>query len=114
MNFQQMVVDLTGLEIANACCSTSHGRRRDHGAPRVQVQIQSFFVDELLPADHRRHQDSALACFELSICLPDSVMMQEVFGALFQYPGDSGVIKATFQFDRAISRAPARRRRLRT
>ncbi|MEF8718792.1 MAG: hypothetical protein V5B44_14140 [Candidatus Accumulibacter necessarius] len=97
LNYQQMVIDLTGLELANASLldeATAAAEAMSMARRVSKVEVERFFVDAgLLPANHRRAQTrAAFFGFELVFGTPDEAAQQEVFGALFQYPNDDGEV----------------------
>ncbi|MDN3520941.1 aminomethyl-transferring glycine dehydrogenase [Halomonas ramblicola] len=99
LNFQQMVMDLTGMELANASLldeATAAAEamalcRRANKKARSDV----FFVaDDVLPQtlDVVRTR-AAYFGFELVVAPADQLPRTEAFGALLQYPGESGRVR---------------------
>jgi len=97
LNYQQMVIDLTGLELANASLldeataaaeAMTMARRVSKSASNV------FFVDEdCFPQtiDVLKTRAGYFG-FELKFGQPTDAASADVFGALFQYPNDRGEI----------------------
>jgi len=99
LNFQQMVMDLTGMELANASLLDEGTAAAEAMAMARRVsksKSQSFFVsDDCHPQtiDVLRTRASSLG-FEIVLGDPHKVLKQhEVFGVLLQYPGSSGVVR---------------------
>ena len=94
LNFQTMVADLTGLEIANASLLDEATAAAEAMAMAQRIaqsaRRTAFFVDRGLPsADHRRAATRAEPLGWRS-CVGDPTSdldAAEVFGAIFQYPG---------------------------
>ncbi|MDR3427670.1 aminomethyl-transferring glycine dehydrogenase [Silvimonas sp.] len=95
LNYQQMVIDLTGLELANASLldeATAAAEAMAMARRVSKTKANQFFVDErVLPqtldvlktrADHFG--------FELVVGHAEAAGTNEYFGALFQYPGENG------------------------
>ncbi len=97
LNYQQMVIDLTGLELANASLldeataaaeAMTMARRVSKSASNV------FFVDEdCFPQtiDVLKTRAGYFG-YELRFGKPENCANEEVFGALFQYPNDRGEV----------------------
>jgi len=98
MNFQQMVVDLTGLEIANASLLDEATAAAEAMAMARRVsksKSNRFLVDAACfpqTIDVVRTR-AAYFGFELMVAAVDTVKDQEFFGALLQYPGDKGEVR---------------------
>ncbi len=98
MNFQQMVVDLTGLEIANASLLDEATAAAEAMAMARRVsksKSNRFLVDAACfpqTIDVVRTR-AAYFGFELMVAAVDAVKDQEFFGALLQYPNDNGEIR---------------------
>ena len=98
MNFQQMVVDLTGLEIANASLLDEATAAAEAMAMARRVsksKSNRFLVDAACfpqTIDVVRTRATYFG-FELMIAAVDTVKDQEFFGALLQYPNDNGEIR---------------------
>ena len=98
MNFQQMVVDLTGLEIANASLldeATAAAEAMTMARRVSKSKSNRFLVDancfpQTIDVVKTR---AAYFGFELVIAGIDSVKDEEFFGALLQYPGDNGEVR---------------------
>mgnify|MGYP000876582105 CR=1 FL=1 len=98
MNFQQMVVDLTGLEIANASLldeATAAAEAMTMARRVSKSKSNRFLVDAACfpqTIDVVRTR-AAYFGFELVIAAVDSVKDEEFFGALLQYPNDNGEVR---------------------
>ena len=98
MNFQQMVVDLTGLEIANASLldeATAAAEAMTMARRASKSKSNRFLVDancfpQTIDVVKTR---AAYFGFELVIAAVDGQKDEEFFGALLQYPGDNGNVR---------------------
>jgi glycine dehydrogenase len=97
LNYQQMVIDLTGLELANASLldeATAAAEAMTMARRVSKAKSNLFFVDAACfpqTIDVLRTR-AAFFDFELVFGSPDEAAQQEVFGALFQYPNDLGEV----------------------
>ncbi|MCD4500115.1 aminomethyl-transferring glycine dehydrogenase [Chromobacterium vaccinii] len=95
LNFQQMVIDLTGLEMANASLLDEATAAAEAMAMAKRVsksKSASFFVDSrVLPQtlDVMKTRAKYFG-FELVSGHPEEAGNGDYFGALFQYPGEAG------------------------
>ncbi|AUH50116.1 glycine dehydrogenase (aminomethyl-transferring) [Chromobacterium sp. ATCC 53434] len=95
LNFQQMVIDLTGLEMANASLLDEATAAAEAMAMAKRVSKSksvSFFVDSrVLPQtlDVMKTRAKYFG-FELVSGHPEEAGNGDYFGALFQYPGEAG------------------------
>ena len=95
MNFQQMVVDLTGLEIANASLldeATAAAEAMTMARRVSKSKSNRFLVDancfpQTMDVVNTR---AGYFGFELVVATVDSVKDEEFFGALLQYPNSTG------------------------
>ncbi len=95
LNYQQMVIDLTGLELANASLldeATAAAEAMTMARRVSKSKSKVFFVDEdcfpqTIDVVKTR---AAFFGFELKFGSPDDAALDDVFGALFQYPNDRG------------------------
>ncbi|WP_306606612.1 aminomethyl-transferring glycine dehydrogenase [Azonexus sp.] len=98
MNFQQMVVDLTGLEIANASLldeATAAAEAMTMARRVSKSKSNRFLVDAACfpqTIDVVRTRAGYFG-FELVIAAVDTVKDEEFFGALLQYPNDNGEVR---------------------
>ena len=98
MNFQQMVVDLTGLEIANASLldeATAAAEAMTMARRVSKSKSNRFLVDAACfpqTIDVVKTRATYFG-FELVIAAVDSVKEEEFFGALLQYPNDNGEVR---------------------
>nr|WP_298415270.1 aminomethyl-transferring glycine dehydrogenase [uncultured Halomonas sp.] len=99
LNFQQMVMDLTGMDLANASLLDEATAAAEAMAlcrrANKKVKTNSFFVaDDVLPqtVDVLRTRADYFG-FELIIDSPEKAAEHETFGALFQYPGQTGRVQ---------------------
>lgn len=97
LNYQQMVIDLTGLELANASLLDEATAAAEAMAMARRVSKSKsnvFFVDEKCfpqTIDVLKTRAGFFG-FELLFGAPECAAQQEVFGALFQYPDDAGEV----------------------
>jgi len=97
LNFQQMVIDLTGLELANASLLDEATAAAEAMAMARRVSKSGsniFFVDKgCFPQSIDVLKTRAgFFGFALVFGSPEEAARHEVFGALFQYPNDAGEI----------------------
>lgn len=98
LNFQTMVSDLTGLEIANASLldeSTACAEAMTMAQRVSKSKAKAFFVDrDCHPQNIAVVQTRAAPLgIEVIVGNPDKINPEEVFGALFQYPGTYGHVR---------------------
>ena len=95
LNFQQMVIDLTGLDLANASLldeATAAAEAMTLARRSSKVKSEQFFVDSrVLPQtlDVLKTRAEYFG-FELVLGHPEEAGKGDYFGALFQYPGEAG------------------------
>ena len=99
LNFQQMIVDLTGMDLANASM-LDEGTAAAEAMAMCKRQMKknksnTFFVD-----DATHPQTIAVVKtraehfgFEVIVAAPETLGEHEIFGALLQYPGTSGQVR---------------------
>ncbi|WP_114010023.1 aminomethyl-transferring glycine dehydrogenase [Cohaesibacter intestini] len=98
LNFQTMVSDLTGLEIANASLldeATAAAEAMTMAKRASKSKANIFFVDENchpqnIAVIETRAEPLGI---EVKIGNPDDLDPTEVFGAIFQYPGTYGHVR---------------------
>tara|TARA_R110002096_G_scaffold97354_1_gene216965 strand:- start:20453 stop:23287 length:2835 start_codon:yes stop_codon:yes gene_type:complete len=98
LNFQTMIIDLTGLEVANASLldeATACAEAMTMAQRISKSKSMAFFVDE---ACHPQNIDvmktrAEPLGIELIIGDPDTLDATTVFGAIFQYPGTYGRVR---------------------
>ncbi|WP_316863449.1 aminomethyl-transferring glycine dehydrogenase [uncultured Cohaesibacter sp.] len=98
LNFQTMVSDLTGLEIANASLldeATAAAEAMTMAKRASKSKANLFFVDEnchpqTIAVIETRAEPLGL---DLKIGAPEELDPSEVFGAIFQYPGTYGHVR---------------------
>ncbi|MBY6154241.1 aminomethyl-transferring glycine dehydrogenase [Vannielia litorea] len=98
LNFQTMVTDLTGLEVANASLldeGTAAAEAMVMAQRVAKSKATTFFVDENChPQTIAVVQTRAKPLdIEVVVGAPDDLKPAEVFGALFQYPGTTGGLR---------------------
>ncbi|MCK0743530.1 aminomethyl-transferring glycine dehydrogenase [Chromohalobacter nigrandesensis] len=111
LNFQQVVMDLTGMPIANASLLDEATAAAEAMAlcrrANKKAKTERFFVaDDVLPQtlDVLRTR-AAYFGFELIVAPAETLADQDVFGALLQYPGATGEVSdLTEQLDAARQR----------
>ncbi|WP_424929217.1 aminomethyl-transferring glycine dehydrogenase [Amaricoccus tamworthensis] len=98
LNFQTMVSDLTGLDIANASLldeSTAAAEAMTMAKRTAKSKANVFFVDENCHPQNiavikTRAEPLGI---EVRVADPDELDATEVFGAIFQYPGTYGHVR---------------------
>ncbi|MQQ10067.1 aminomethyl-transferring glycine dehydrogenase [Epibacterium sp. SM1979] len=98
LNYQTMVSDLTGLDIANASLldeSTAAAEAMTMAKRSAKSKSNAFFVDENChPQNIAVIQTRAKPLgIEVIIADPDTLDATAVFGAIFQYPGTYGHVR---------------------
>lgn len=98
LNFQTMVSDLTGLEIANASLldeATAAAEAMTMAKRGAKSKSDVFFVDENCHPQNIaviRTRAKPLG-IEVIVGAPATLKADEVFGAIFQYPGTYGYVR---------------------
>mgnify|MGYP000144024229 FL=1 len=98
LNFQTMISDLTGLEIANASLldeGTAAAEAMTMAQRLAKSKAKAFFVDrdchpQTIAVVQTRAQPLDI---EVIVGNPDKLQADQVFGALFQYPGTYGHVR---------------------
>ena len=98
LNYQTMVSDLTGLPVANASLldeATAVAEAMTMARRGSKSKAGAFFVDEgCHPQTIAVVETRALPLgIEVIVGTPDELRADEVFGAVFQYPGTHGDIR---------------------
>src|SRR5210317_2600492 len=98
LNFQTMVSDLTGLEIANASLldeATACAEAMTMAQRVAKSKAKAFFVDENChPQNIAVMQTRAKPLgIEIIVGAPEDLQADQVFGAIFQYPGTYGHLR---------------------
>ncbi len=98
LNFQTMVTDLTGLEVANASLldeATACAEAMTMAQRVSKSKSRAFFVDrDCHPQNIAVVQTRAEPLgIEVIVGNPDKMDASQVFGALFQYPGTYGHVR---------------------
>nr|WP_010133584.1 aminomethyl-transferring glycine dehydrogenase [Microbulbifer agarilyticus] len=99
LNFQQMIMDLTGMDLANASM-LDEGTAAAEAMAMCKRQVKRnksnvFFVDadchpQTIAVVQTRAEHFG---FEVVVGNPETDLPEELFGALFQYPGSTGVVR---------------------
>ena len=99
LNFQTMVSDLTGLEIANASLldeATAAAEAMVMGQRIAKSKAKAFFVDENCHPQNIAVIKTRAAPLGIEVVVGDpesDLKPEEVFGAIFQYPGTYGRVR---------------------
>jgi glycine cleavage system P protein (glycine dehydrogenase) len=98
LNFQTMVSDLTGLEIANASLldeATACAEAMTMAQRVSKSKATAFFVDENCHPQNIAVMQTRAAPLNIEIIIgnPDDLDGAAVFGAIFQYPGTHGHLR---------------------
>ena len=105
LNFQTMVCDLTGLEIANASLldeATACAEAMAMAERLAKSKAKAFFVDENCHPQNIAVMQTRAAPLGIEVIVGDPADLQadQVFGAIFQYPGTyGGLTDFTAQMD---------------
>ena len=98
LNFQTMVADLTGLPVANASLldeATAAAEAMAMAERVAKSKARAFFVDQNChpqTIDVMRTRARPLG-IELVVDAPENLQADQVFGAIFQYPGTLGHVR---------------------
>ncbi|MCU9849564.1 aminomethyl-transferring glycine dehydrogenase [Defluviimonas sp. WL0024] len=95
LNFQTMVCDMTGLEIANASLldeATAAAEAMTMAQRTSKSKATAFFIDENCHPQNIEVMKVRAAPIGIEIIVgdPETVEADKVFGAIFQYPGTYG------------------------
>ena len=98
LNFQTMISDLTGLEIANASLldeATACAEAMTMAERVSKSKMKCFFIDENCHPQNiavMRTRAKPLG-IEIIVDAPENLNASDVFGAIFQYPGTHGNVQ---------------------
>lgn len=96
LNFQQMVMDLTGMDLANAslldeATAAAEAMALCRRANKKAKSNRFFVADDVFPQTlDVLHTRAAYFGFELIVDRAERLAEHDVFGALLQYPGETG------------------------
>ncbi|UOA22329.1 Glycine dehydrogenase (decarboxylating) [Sulfitobacter pontiacus] len=98
LNFQTMVSDLTGLEVANASLldeATACAEAMTMAMRLSKSKAKAFFVDRDCHPQNIAVIQTRAAPLDIEVIIgdPDKMDASAVFGALFQYPGTYGHVR---------------------
>ncbi|MEE3316967.1 MAG: aminomethyl-transferring glycine dehydrogenase [Pseudomonadota bacterium] len=98
LNFQTMICDLTGLEVANASLldeATAAAEAMVMAQRVAKSKSTRFFVDENCHPQNIAVMKTRAAPLgiEITVGAPDDLNAEDMFGAIFQYPGTYGHIR---------------------
>ena len=98
LNFQTMVSDLTGLNIANASLldeATACAEAMTMAQRVSKSKAMKFFVDEHCHPQNIAVMKTRAAPLGIEVIVgsPDDLNAAEVFGAIFQFPGTTGHLR---------------------
>ncbi|MDA8585449.1 aminomethyl-transferring glycine dehydrogenase [Rhodobacteraceae bacterium] len=98
LNYQTMVSDLTGLEIANASLldeATAAAEAMTMAQRVAKSKAKAFFVDENCHPQNIAVMQTRAAPLGIEIIIgaPDELDASQVFAAIFQYPGTYGHVR---------------------
>jgi glycine dehydrogenase len=98
LNFQTMVSDLTGLEIANASLldeATACAEAMTMAQRVAKTKLKGFFIDENCHPQNIAVMQTRAAPLGIEIVVgnPDDLDPTAVFGAIFQFPGTYGHLR---------------------
>ena len=98
LNFQTMVSDLTGMEIANASLldeSAACAEAMTMGQRVAKSKAKAFFVDVNCHPQNIDVMRTRAAPLDIEVIVgsPDDLEADKVFGAIFQYPGTYGHVR---------------------
>ena len=98
LNFQTMIIDLTGLEIANASLldeATACAEAMTMAQRIAKSKKLSFFIDENCHPQNIEVMKTRAAPLKINLIIgdPDQMVAEDIFGAIFQYPGTYGQLR---------------------
>ena len=98
LNYQTMISDLTGLEIANASLldeATACAEAMTMAERVAKSKAKTFFIDENCHTQNIAVMKTRARPLGIEIVVgdPDNLNPSEVFGAIFQYPGTFGHVR---------------------
>ncbi len=98
LNYQTMVSDLTGLEIANASLldeATAAAEAMTMAERMAKSKSKTFFIDENCHPQNIEVMKTRAAPLGIEVIVgaPDAMVASDVFGAIFQYPGTYGHVR---------------------
>ncbi|MCF7746754.1 aminomethyl-transferring glycine dehydrogenase [Sulfitobacter sp. M39] len=98
LNFQTMISDLTGLEVANASLldeATACAEAMTMALRLSKSKAKAFFVDRDCHPQNIAVIQTRAAPLDIEVIIgdPDKMDASAVFGALFQYPGTYGHVR---------------------
>ncbi|MEO1788821.1 MAG: aminomethyl-transferring glycine dehydrogenase, partial [Pseudomonadota bacterium] len=98
LNYQTMVSDLTGLEVANASLldeATAAAEAMTMAQRVAKSKARAFFVDENCHPQNIEVMKTRAAPLGIEVIVgaPEDLEPQAVFGAIFQYPGTYGHLR---------------------
>ena len=98
LNFQTMVSDLTGLEIANASLldeATACAEAMTMAQRVAKTKVKGFFIDENCHPQNIAVMKTRAAPLgiEITVGNPNDLDAASVFGAIFQFPGTYGHLR---------------------
>ena len=113
LNYQQMVIDLTGLELANASLldeATAAAEAMTMARRISKSKSNRFFVDSACfpqTIDVVKTRAGYFG-FELVFGAPEDAAQHDLFGAIFQYPNERGEIADAATFATTIAALKSR------
>src|SRR6056297_2812546 len=98
LNYQTMVSDLTGLEIANASLldeATACAEAMTMAQRVAKSKARAFFIDENCHPQNIAVMKTRAAPLGIEVVVgaPEEMEADKVFGAIFQYPGTHGHLR---------------------
>ena len=98
LNYQTMISDLTGLEIANASLldeATACAEAMTMAERVAKSKAKTFFIDENCHTQNIAVMKTRARPLGIEIVVgdPDNLNPSDVFGAIFQYPGTFGHVR---------------------
>ena len=113
LNFQTMVSDLTGLEIANASLldeATAAAEAMTMAMRVAKSKMKAFFIDENCHPQNIAVMKTRAEPLNIEIVIGDpdkDLKPEEIFGAIFQYPGTHGHVREFSDHIKALHEAKA-------
>ena len=98
LNFQTMITDLTGLDIANASLldeATACAEAMTMAKRVAKTKVMGFFIDENCHPQNINVMKTRAAPLGIEVIVgnPDDLDASVVFGAIFQFPGTFGHLR---------------------